>query len=273
MGNDLTRRTGSTATAEPAKDATSRFKRDLMKDALSHVAGTKESERPIAAGNPRMLLALANHGHSPGWSYAVALERQAYAVARGLEMKFACWGPDNAKGVRKLKITTDWISDADKMAGLMGRSKCECGCYVYINNVLQQAIEENKDRPMRAAVIVGDMFHDDEDGLAEAALAIRKLQRQGTRVFLIQQGGNPLTARKLQYLKQCAAYFKVGPKTQQLEELLQAISVYAGAGEEAVKATGGQAATLLIEHFKQQPMPIFDEAREPVPVPVKRVTP
>jgi hypothetical protein len=271
MSHDLTKRTGPAA-AEPAKDATSRLKRDLMKDALSHMAGTKESERPIAAGNPRMLLALANHGHSPGWSYAVALERQAYAAARGLEMKFACWGPDNAKGVRKLKITTNWISDADKMADLIGRSKCECGCYVYISNVLQQAIEENKDRPMRAAVIVGDMFHDGEDGLAEAALAVRELQRQGTRVFLIQQGRNPLTARKLQYLKQVsgAAYFKVGPETQQLEELLRAISVYAGDGEEAVKVAGGQAATLLIEHFKQQPMPIFENER--IPVPVKRVT-
>jgi hypothetical protein len=267
MSNDLTKRTGP-ATAGPTEDAASRLKRDLMKDTFDRMFG-KEPEKPIPPGNPRVLLALANHGHSPGWEYAVALGRQAYAAARGLEMKFACWGEDGAKGVRKLRITKDWISDADRMAGLMGRSKCECGCYVYINNVLQQAVEENKDRPMRAVVIVGDMFHDDEDGLAEAALAVRELQRQGTRVFLIQQGGNPLTARKLQYLKQVsgAAYFKVGPETRQLEELLRAISVYAGDGEEAVKATGGQAATLLIEHFKQQPMPpILDEARERVPV-------
>jgi hypothetical protein len=186
-------------------------------------------------------------------------------------MKFACWGPDNAKGVRKLRVTKRWVTDPDDMAGLMGRAECDCGCYVLISSALEQVLEENRDRPMRAVVIVGDVFHDDQDGLNKAALAARELQRQGTGVFLVQQGGDPLTARRLQYLKQVsgAAYFKVGPQTQQLEELLRVISVYAGGGEEAVKVAGGQAATLLIEHFKQQPMPIFDEVREPVPVPVK----
>jgi hypothetical protein len=46
----------------------------------------------------------------------------------------------------------------------------------------------------------------------------------------------------------------------------QALSAYAAGGKEAVKATGGQAATLLLEHLKQQPMPILDEKRERVQV-------
>ena len=239
-----------------------------MKGAFNRVFGVKEPEKPIAPGNPRMLLALANHGRSPGWSYAVALERQAYTVAPGLEMKFACWGPDNAKGVRKLRITKDWISDADTMAGLMGRAECNCGCYVLVNSVLQQAVEENRNRPMRAVAIVGDMFHDDADSLAEAALAINKLRRKGTRVFLIQQGDTPATARKLQFLQRAAGagYFRVGPETQQLDEMMKVISTYAGGGEEAVKVAGGQAATLLLEHCKQQPMPILEEERERIPV-------
>lgn len=49
--------------------------------------------------------------------------------------------------------------------------------------------------------------------------------------------------------------------------MLEAISAYATGGEEAVKATGGQAATLLLEDLKQQPMPpILDEEREHVRV-------
>ena len=37
------------------------------------------------------------------------------------------------------------------------------------------------------------------------------------------------------------------------------MSVYAAGGEEAVKMTGGQAATLLLQHLKQEPMPIIKE--------------
>ena len=58
-----------------------------------------------------------------------------------------------------------------------------------------------------------------------------------------------------------AAYFQFDPKTQQQQfaEMWKAVSAYAAGGEEAVKTTGGQAATLLLEHLKQEPMPIIEE--------------
>ena len=37
------------------------------------------------------------------------------------------------------------------------------------------------------------------------------------------------------------------------------VSAYAAGGEEAVKTTGGQAATLLLQHLKQEPMPTIAE--------------
>ena len=123
---------------------------------------------------------------------------------------------------------------------------------------------------MRAVVIVGDAFHDAEDGLAEAALAANQLRREGTRVFLIQQGNDPVTARKLQHLQRVsgASYFKFDQKTQQQQfaEMLEMVSAYAAGGEGAVKAIGGQVATLLLEHLKQQPMPIIEDERERVRV-------
>ena len=39
----------------------------------------------------------------------------------------------------------------------------------------------------------------------------------------------------------------------------RAVSAFAAGGEEAVKMTGGQAATLLLQHLKQEPMPIIEE--------------
>jgi hypothetical protein len=37
------------------------------------------------------------------------------------------------------------------------------------------------------------------------------------------------------------------------------MSDYAAGGEEAVKMTGGQAATLLLQHLKREPMPIIEQ--------------
>ena len=67
----------------------------------------------------------------------------------------------------------------------------------------------------------------------------------------------------------------LSPKTQQQQfaEMLELVSAYAAGGEEAVKATGGQTATLLLEHLKQQPMPILEDEREPVRVSHKPISP
>ena len=269
MSNDIIAKISKKiAPAAPTQDAASRLKADLMQDALGRMFG-EDDEKPIAPGTPRVLLALANHAHSPGWDRAKVLQRRMFEIAAsGLEMKFAFYGNDDDKGVRSCRVTKRWITDADDMASTMGRAECNCGCFVNIRSVLQQAVKENQDRPMRAVVIAGDAFHDNEDSLIEAALAANQLRREGTPVFLIQQGDDPHTAHKLQYLARMsgAAYFRFDLKTQQQQfaEMLELVSTYAAGGEEAVKATGGQTATLLLERLKQQPMPILDEEREPV---------
>ena len=268
MSNDLMKRAKRASSATPTPDARSLLKHDLMADAIGRMFG-KDAEKPIAPGTPRVLLALANHGRSPGWERAKVLQRQMFeaAAGSGLEMKFCFFAEDDDKGVRRCKITKrGWITNPDDMAEHMDKAECDCGCYIHIRSVLQQAVTENADRPMRAVVIVGDAFHDSEDGLAEAALAINQLRRQGTRVFLIQQGDGPTTARKLKHLHRVsgASYFQFDPQTQQQQfaEMLEMVSAYAAGGEQAVKAIGGQAANLLLEHLKRQPMPIIDEERD-----------
>src|SRR6516164_3998106 len=218
MSQDLTKRaTGSTA-PEQARDAASRLKGELMSDALERMFG-EAGEKQAAPGNPRVILVLANHGRSPGWDRAKALQRQMFdaAVGSGLEMKFAFYGPDDAAGVRRCRITTRWISDPDDMAAVMDRAECCCGCYVNIRDALAQATKEAEDRSLRAVIIVGDAFHDDPDGLDEAAVSANRLRRAGTRVFLIQLGDDPDTARRLQYLARVSggAYFRFDPKTQE----------------------------------------------------------
>jgi hypothetical protein len=271
MSNDLKKGTDPRAHREQPEDAASALKGELMTDTLGRMFG-EEDARPVPQGTPRVILALANHERSPGWDRAKVLQREMFeaAAGSGLEMKLAFYGPDDTTGVRRCRITTRWITDPDEMAAVMGRAECNCGCYVNIRDVLRQAVKENEDRPMRAVVIVGDAFHDDPEGLDEAALAANQLRRAGTRLFLIQQGNDPATARRLQWLAKVSggAYFQFDPRTQerQFSEMLYTISAFASGGEEAVKLKGAKAATLLLEHLKQEPMPLLDKERERVRV-------
>jgi hypothetical protein len=178
-------------------------------------------------------------------------------------MKFAFYGEDDSAGVRPCRITTRWITSPGDMAGTIDRAECECGCYIHIRSVLAQAAKEAEDQPsLRAVIVVGDAFHDKQDGLDEAAIAANQLRRKGTRVFLLQLGENPDTARRLQYLARVSGgtYFQFDPRTQdqQFAEMFEAVSTYTAGGEEAVRAKGGQAATLLLEQLKQEPMPILE---------------
>jgi hypothetical protein len=267
MSNPIVKKT-KTPTA-PTQDAASRLKHELMEDALGRILA-KDGEKPVTPGNPRVLLALANHSRTPGWERGKVLQRQMFAAVTGPEMKFAFYAEDDDDGVRRCRITTRWINDPDDMAAIMDRAECSCGCYVSIRSVLRQAVKENAGRPMRAVIIAGDQFHDDQDSMDEAALTANQLRREGTKLFLIQLGDAPLTARKLQYLAKVSdgCYFRFDPRTQQQQfaEMLKVVSAYSAGGEEAVKAIGGQAASLLLEHLKQQPMPILAEESERVRV-------
>jgi hypothetical protein len=262
MANDLTKRAGPTAPKQ-AEDAASRLKNDLMKDALGRMFG-EDGEKTVP-GTPRVILALANHAQTAGWDRAKVLQRAMFkaAAGSGLEMKFAFYGADNAAGVRRCRITTRWITDPDDMAGVMDRAECSCGCFVNIRDVLAQAVKEAEERPLRAVIIVGDVFHDDEDGLYEAAISANELRRAGTQVILIQQSDDPVTAHKLRWMETVsgAAYFPFDLRTQERQflEMWQAVSAFAAGGEEALQMSGGQAATLLLQHLKQEPMPIIEE--------------
>ena len=158
--------------ASDAKDAASRLKGDLMREALERMFDETDGEKTVP-GTPRVILALANHAQTAGWDRAKTLQREIFerAVGSGLEMKFAFYGPDDAAGMRRCRITTRWITNPVDMAGIMDRVECNCGCYVHVQDVLAQAVKEAEDRPLRAVVVVADNFHDDQDGLDESRAA------------------------------------------------------------------------------------------------------
>ena len=248
--DDVTRNQG-----KQVDDVGSRLKRELM-------AAMLDDPKPVLGKGepPRVILALANYRRSI-WDQAKVLQADMFreAAGIGLEMKFAYYGPEVAGGVRNCRITARWISDADDMAAVMGRAECVCGCYIHISRVLEQALKETQERSVQAIVIIGDAFHDDLD---EAAILAMKLRRAGTKVFMFQEGYNPVTEHSFKFLAEVSggAYFQFEASTQQrLAEMLKAVSHFATGGKEALEAKGGEAATLLLEQIIRVPMPLVEE--------------
>ena len=263
MSKDLTKRTGPKAAPKQAGDVASRLKAELMRDAVGRVLG-KDGEKQPVPGKPHVILALANYTDTAVWDRAQTLQRRMFEAAAGdgLAMKLAYYGEDNDYGVRRCRITSRWIDSPDDMAGTIERAKCNCGCFVLVHTVLAQAVKEAANRPLHALVVVSDAFHDDPDELAEAALSATQLRRAGTQVFFIQLSDDPDTARRLQYLARLsgAAFLPFGPRQErEFEGMWAALSAFAAGGEEGVKKAGGQAATLLLQHLKQVPMPNIEE--------------
>jgi hypothetical protein len=273
MARDLTNQTGPKAAPEQAaEDAASRLKAELMKDAVGRVLDTDGENQPVP-GKPHVILALANYAQTAIWARAQTLQRKMFTTAAGsgLQMKLAFFGRDDANGVRRCRITSRWIDSPDDMAATIERAECNCGCYVHIRTVLAQATKEAADRPLRAVFIVGDAFHDDPDSLDEAALSAIQLRRAGTQVFFLQLSDDANTARKLQHLARLsgAAYLPFGPKQErEFAAMWEAVATFTAGGEEAVQKMGGHAATLLLQHLKQEPMSII-EKRDRVRVDIK----
>ena len=235
----------TTKQSDQIDDVGSRLKRELM-------AAMLDDPKPVLGRGetPHVILALANYRRSV-WDQAKVLQADMFreAAGTGLEMTFAYYGPEGAGGVRTCRITTRWISDAHDMATVMGRAECVCGCYVHISRVLEQALKETQEGPVQAMVIIGDVFHDDLD---EAAIFATKLRRAGTKLFMFQEGHSPITKHGFKVLAEVSggAYFQFEPSTEQrLPEMLRAVSHFATGGREALKAKGGEAATLLLEQI------------------------
>jgi hypothetical protein len=267
MAKEIEKTTKTSTKPSPALDVGSRLKRQLLERMLG-----RDDAKPVPPGPAHVLLVIANHGDSPRWPQWKARVRGMFeAAGGGLREKLGFYGADDEQGVRRCRISSNWIDNADSMDGHMDRAQaqCACGCFVFVHKMLQRAAEMNAEQPMRAVIIDGDAFHDDQEDLDLAAIAINQLRREGTRVFLVQQSDRPDTARRLQYLARVAdaAYFKFGEQEQQqYADLLHLVSAYATGGEAAVQAKGGQTATLLLEHLQRERMPILEPRLEPVTV-------
>jgi hypothetical protein len=119
-------------------------------------------------------------------------------AAGPVAMRVGFFGAEGARSSRPFMVSR-WTTDSADLADLLekARTRCICGCYVRVSSILEQALRETQQGPLRAVVIIGDSFH----GELDATIAIaRQLRAAGTRLFLFQQGNSDLTERSFRLL-------------------------------------------------------------------------
>ena len=201
----------------------------------------------------RMILALAAEADDEFiWGQIKTLQPEMFA-AGPVQIKFAYFGREGALQTRPC-ITTNWVTDADDMADIMDRARaqCVCGCYIKIGDILEQALQETRQGPVQAVVIVGDHFHGDLDAAVTAAKQLRAL---GTRLFLFQQGRSDPTERAFRILAEVTggAYFPFNPHIERVAErlpgMLEAVTHFVIGGMPALEARDDESAVSLLEQM------------------------
>jgi hypothetical protein len=200
-----------------------------------------------------------------------------------VSIKFAYFGRESDAQIRPC-ITTDWITDTHDMRDMMhrARKRCICGCYVHVDDILEQALREAQQGPVQAVIILGDYFHGD----VNAALTLaKKLRAAVTRLFVFQPEeinrthGISGSVEQFSVLTETTggAFIQFNPYVEviaeQLPTTLQALARYAVGGIEALKQQATQhdnnAAVLLLEQMTALPFSLEFEDQL-VPEEVKR---
>ena len=130
----------------------------------------------------RVLFAVAAEGDDEYiWSRLKMLPELFAAGPVAIRVGF--FGAEGTRSSRPFMVSR-WTTNPADLADLLqkARTRCICGCYVKVSSILEQALRETQQGPLRAVVIIGDFFYGD----FEAAIATAKqLRAAGTRLFLV----------------------------------------------------------------------------------------
>jgi hypothetical protein len=186
-------------------------------------------------------------------SSGVGLPLPDLFAAGPVAIKFGFYGAEGSLTSRPY-IATRWAIDGSELADLIerGRDRCVCGCFVEIGDILEQALQETRQGPVQAVVVIGDNFHGD---LSAATATAKQLRAAGTRLFLFQQGRDDRTEHAFKALAEATggAHLSFNPHVERVAERLpgmfEAVTHYAIGGTARLQARGDESATLLLEQM------------------------
>ena len=198
----------------------------------------------------RLIFALdATMSRQPTWDTACALQADMFREAAsigGLDVQLVYF-----RGIGECRASR-WVSDARKLAELMGKIDCRGG-HTQIGKVLSHTRAESEKKEVQALVFVGDAMEEAIDDLAAAAGTLGLL---GVPAFVFQEGHDPVAEQAYREIARLSrgAYGRFDPgAAHELGELLRAAAAYAAGGMRALadlSAKRNTGAMRLLEQMK-----------------------
>lgn len=203
-----------------------------------------------AASGARLLFSIdATASRQPTWDRACQLQGEMFMATQnlgGLAVQLAYF-----RGIGELRATR-WLVDEHALLKQMNRVTCEGGM-TQIERLLNHALREHRETPVKAVVFIGDACEENPDRLAARA---GEMGIAGLPLFMFQEGRDPMAERTFKLLARLsggawARFDHASPR--ELAELLGAVARYAAAGKSAMLEHGGRDsgnAKLLLDQLK-----------------------
>jgi hypothetical protein len=202
---------------------------------------------PAGEGRGRLIMALdATMSRQPTWDVACKLQAEMFREAGkigSLDVQLVYF-----RGFGECRASK-WVSEAGELSKLMTGLQCRGG-QTQIGKVLTHARRENGRKKVAVMVFVGDALEEPIDDLAAKAGELGLL---GVRVFVFQEGRNPLVEAGFREIARLTggAYARFDTNAAgQLRELLRAAAVFAVGGLKALADKGGAGGRLLLEQMR-----------------------
>ncbi|MFT5605107.1 MAG: hypothetical protein ACI9G5_002072 [Paracoccaceae bacterium] len=194
----------------------------------------------------RLIFSLdATASRQASWNRARELHANMFEVSKGLNglQVQLCY----YRGIGEF-YSSPWGSSAGLLHDQMASVECRGG-YTQIRALLQHALRESRQTPVRALIFIGDALEESVDELCGLAgeCGLRKLP-----LFIFQEGNNADVAtvfRRLSTLSGGAYAHFDSNSANQLADLLRAVAAYVSGGVDALRELQDNAARLILEQL------------------------
>ena len=180
----------------------------------------------------RLLFALdATASRQASWDQACQLQSELFLATKelgGLSVQLCYY-----RGFGEFHAST-WINDTHELLRQMNGVSC-LGGHTQIRKVLNQAIKETRDRPVRAVILVVDCCEEEVDHLCQKAGELGMLN---TPVFIFHEGRDSAAEQVFRQICKLSggAYTPFDSNSPSvLRDLLAAVAVYASGGRKALE--------------------------------------
>jgi hypothetical protein len=173
----------------------------------------------------------ATASRQASWDQACQLQSELFLATKelgGLSVQLCYY-----RGFGEFHATT-WINDTQELLKQMNGVSC-LGGHTQIRKVLNQALKETRQRPVRAIILVVDCCEEEADQLCQKAGELGMLK---TPVFIFHEGhGQEAESVFKQICKLSGgAYTPFDSHSPEvLRDLLAAVAVYASGGRKALE--------------------------------------